>query len=213
MGFAGRPVGRGALGHFLRALSCGRMGLDRTSRGSFFGAAIPPYSECFAKACRRPHNRGFVLAAAGIWLISRTRDDSPTEGIGMAALAGIGFSRVRYLCMKQAGRFGLLAGSDVEGSVVHSHAAIVLIGRIPRNIEPASGIGFGRTRWLLAIIGSVLFISCQPNGRLDAAVVLSSLYPAHLFCWRASSCESTSPAGEALGMIAALLAVPMIAWR
>ncbi|HSY64163.1 MAG TPA: hypothetical protein VK829_06165, partial [Terriglobales bacterium] len=69
----------------------------------------------------------------GIWLISRTEDDSPPEGIGMAALAGIGFAGF-YLCMKQAGdasAFWLAAMSKVASFTLT--ATIVLIGRIPRH--------------------------------------------------------------------------------
>ena len=64
---------------------------------------------------------GFVLAAAGIWLISRTEDDSPPEGIGMAALAGDWLRRI--LSLHEAGRrrLSLLVSGYLEDSIVHAH--------------------------------------------------------------------------------------------
>jgi drug/metabolite transporter (DMT)-like permease len=87
-----------------------------------------------------------------------------------------------------------------------------LIGRIPRNID-GSGIGFGVLAGCLDVIGSVLFIRASQTGRLDAAVVLSSLYPAVTVLLARFILREHFTRWKALGMIAALLAVPMIAWR
>jgi uncharacterized membrane protein len=64
---------------------------------------------------------------------------------------------------------------------------------------------------ILDITGSAVFIRAAQLGRLDAAVVLSSLYPAvtvllaRIFLHEHFSCART------IGMVAALAAVPMIA--
>ena len=208
----GGLLGCGALAIFYRALSSGRMGLT-TPVAAVLGAAIPTVFGMFREGLPQAAQIvGFILAAAGIWLISRTEDDSPPEGIGMAALAGIGFAGF-YLCMKQAGdasAFWLAATSKVASFTLT--AAIVLIGRIPRNID-GSGIGFGVLAGCLDVIGSVLFIRASQTGRLDAAVVLSSLYPAVTVLLARFILREHFTRWKALGMVAALLAVPMIAWR
>jgi uncharacterized membrane protein len=130
----------------------------------------------------------------------------------MAALAGIGFAGF-YLCMKQAGdasAFWLAAVSKVASFSLT--ATIVLIGRIPRHIDRA-GIAFGALAGCLDVIGSVLFIRASQAGRLDAAVVLSSLYPAVTVLLARFILREHFTRWKALGMVAALLAVPMIAWR
>ena len=73
-----------------------------------------------------------------------------------------------------------------------------------------TGVGWGLLAGLLDVTGSAFFIHASQTGRLDAAVVISSLYPAitvllplvlkeHFSRWRI------------VGLLAALLAVPMIA--
>ena len=204
--------GGGALAIFYRALSSGRMGLTAPV-AAVLGAAIPTIFGMFREGLPQTAQIcGFVVAAAGIWLISRSEDDSPPAGIGMAALAGVGFAGF-YLCMKQAGdasAFWLAATSKVASFTLTG--AIVLIGRIPRNID-GSGIGFGVLAGCLDVMGSVLFIRASQTGRLDAAVVLSSLYPAVTVLLARFILREHFTRWKALGMVAALLAVPMIAWR
>jgi uncharacterized membrane protein len=204
--------GGGALAIFYRALSAGRMGLTAPV-AAVLGAAIPTAFGMFREGLPQPAQiAGFALAATGIWLISRTEDDSSSEGIGMAALAGIGFAGF-YLCMKQAGdgsAFWLAATSKVASFTLTG--LIVLIGGGVRAID-RRGIAFGILAGCLDVIGSVLFIRASQTGRLDAAVVLSSLYPAVTVVLARFVLKEQFTRWKALGMVAALLAVPMIAWR
>lgn len=204
--------GGGALAIFYRALAAGRMGLAAPV-AAVLGAAIPTLFGMFREGLPQAAQvAGFALAAVGIWLISRTEDDSHPEGIGMAALAGIGFAGF-YLCMKQAGDGSALwiaATSKVASFILT--ALIVLIGRSLREID-LRGIGLGVLAGCLDIIGSVLFILASQTGRLDAAVVLSSLYPAVTVLLARLILKEHFTRWKALGMVAALLAVPMIAWR
>ncbi len=204
--------GGGALAIFYRALAAGRMGLTAPI-AAVLGAAIPTIFGIFREGLPQTAQvSGFVLATVGIWLISRTEDDSSTEGIGMAALAGIGFAGF-YLCVKQAGdssAFWIAAVSKVTSFALTG--AIVLIGRSTREID-SRGIRFGVVAGCLDAIGSVLFIRASQTGRLDAAVVLSSLYPAITVLLARIVLKEHFTRWKALGMVAALLAVPMIAWR
>jgi drug/metabolite transporter (DMT)-like permease len=204
--------GGGALAIFYRALAAGRMGLTAPV-AAVLGAAIPTAFGMFSEGLPQAAQIiGFILAAAGIWLISRTEDDSPPEGIGMAALAGIGFAGF-YLCIKQAGdasAFWTSAISKVASFTLTG--LLVLMGRSIREID-LRGIAFGVLAGCLDIIGSVLFIRASQTGRLDAAVVLSSLYPAITVLLARFILREHFTRWKALGMFAALLAVPMIAWR
>lgn len=204
--------GGGALAIFYRALATGRMGLTAPV-AAVLGAAIPTVFGMLREGLPQAAQvGGFALAAAGIWLISRTEDNSPPEGIGMAALAGIGFAGF-YLCMKQAGDGSALwiaATSKVASFTLTG--LIVLIGRGAREID-RHGIAFGVSAGCLDVIGSVLFIRASQTGRLDAAVVLSSLYPAVTVLLARLILKEHFTRWKALGMVAALLAVPMIAWR
>jgi drug/metabolite transporter (DMT)-like permease len=204
--------GGGALAIFYRALATGRMGLTAPV-AAVLGAAIPTLVGMFREGLPQSAQiAGFVLAAAGIWLISRTEDDSPPEGIGMAALAGIGFAGF-YLCAKQAGdgsAFWIAATVKIASFTLTG--IIVLIGGGARKID-LNGTAFGALAGCLDVIGSVLFIRASQTGRMDAAVVLSSLYPAVTVLLARLILKEHFTRWKALGMVAALLAVPMIAWR
>ena len=64
---------------------------------------------------------------------------------------------------------------------------------------------------ILDITGSVAFIRASQIGRLDVAVVLSSLYPAVTVVLARIFLHEHFSRARTLGMLAALAAVPMIA--
>jgi drug/metabolite transporter (DMT)-like permease len=204
--------GGGALAIFYRALATGRMGLTAPV-AAVLGAAIPTAFGIFSEGL--PHViqiAGFGVAAIGIWLISRPEDHSRPEGIGMAALAGVGFAGY-YLCTKQAGDASALwIASTTKVSSFLLTGTIVLIGGGMREIN-RRGIAFGIAAGCLDVTGSVLFIRASQTGRLDAAVVLTSLYPAITVLLARFFLQEHFTRWRALGMLAALLAVPMIAWQ
>src|ERR1700733_10762551 len=89
----GGLLGCGALAIFYRALSSGRMGLT-TPVAAVLGAAIPAVFSMYHEGLPgKIPLLGFFFAAIGLWLITRTEDGGPPEGIGLAVLAGIGFAR------------------------------------------------------------------------------------------------------------------------
>jgi drug/metabolite transporter (DMT)-like permease len=204
--------GGGALAIFYRALSTGRMGLTAPV-AAVLGAAIPTVFGMFSEGL--PHVvqiAGFAVAAAGIWLISRPEDHSRPEGIGMAALAGVGFAGY-YLFTKQAGdasAFWIASVTKLSSLVLTG--VIVLVAGGMRDIG-RRGVAFGIVAGCLDVIGSVLFIRASQTGRLDAAVVLTSLYPAITVLLARFFLNEHFTRWKALGMLAALLAVPMIAWQ
>jgi drug/metabolite transporter (DMT)-like permease len=208
---AAGAIGGIGLAFFYRALASGQMGLTAPV-AAVLGAGIPTVVTSFTVGF--PGYRqllGFVLAIVGVWLISRTEEGAGRpEGVGLAILSGVGFAAF-YLCVNQAkassavwvaviSRFGALAVTS----------AIVLFGK---KLAPVSTpvIGLAILAGCLDTSGSVLFVRATQTGRLDEAVVLSSLYPAvTVLLARAFLHEHFSP-GKTIGMLAALAAVPMIA--
>lgn len=207
---AGASGGAG-LAIFYRALASGRMGLTAPV-AAVLSAAIPTVFGMFTEGVPRVVQvAGFVLAASGIWLISRPEDGSRPQGIGTAVFAGIAFAGF-YLFIKQAGNDSAVWLAAVSRIAAFSvTGAIVVLGR-HRQITP-EGIGWGIVAGVLDISGSVMFIRASQTGRLDAAVVISSLYPAITVLLARLFLKEHFTRWKLVGMFAALLAVPLIAGR
>jgi drug/metabolite transporter (DMT)-like permease len=207
---AGGVSGGGALALFYRALASGRMGLTAPV-AAVLGAAVPTIFAMAAEGVPGTvHIAGFVIAAAGIWLISRSEDGSGTDGIGLAAISGIGFAGF-YLCISQA-----RDGSALWLAVWSRIGAIAVTGTIvllQRNFRDITGAAarWGVLAGCLDVSGTALFVRASQTGRLDSAVVLTSLYPAITVLLARLILHEHFTRWKAVGLFAALLAVPMIA--
>jgi drug/metabolite transporter (DMT)-like permease len=201
--------GGAALAMFYRALSTGRMGLTAPV-SAVLAAAIPTAFGMFWEGVPTPvHAAGFALAGVGIWLISRTEDDSPPQGVGLAALAGIGFAGF-FLCIKQAGSgsaYWIAAAS--RASSLALTGIIVLLGQTFRDTN-STRLGLAAFAGCLDVSGSVLFIRASQTGRLDEAVVLTSLYPVITVLLARLILREYFTRWKVVGMVAAFLAVPVI---
>jgi uncharacterized membrane protein len=204
-------VGGIALALFYRALAAGNMGLVAPV-AAVLGAAIPTIVTAFAEGLPGyRHVLGFILAGIGVWLISRSEAGAGRpEGLGMAVLAGIGFAGF-YLCIHRAGNGSALwiATCSRFGSLLVT-GAIVLFGRYLRAVA-APVLGIALVAGILDITGTAVFIRASQIGRLDDAVVLSSLYPAVTVLLARIFLHEHFSRARTIGMVAALAAVPMIA--
>jgi len=200
-----------ALALFYRSLASGNMGLVAPVT-AVLGAAIPTIVTAFAAGF--PGYRrvlGFILAGIGVWLISRIEGSAGRpEGIGMAVLAGIGFAGF-YLCIHHAGNASALwvAACSRFASLLVT-GAFVLSGRHLRAV-PMPVLTIAALAGILDITGSTVFIRAAQIGRLDDAVVLSSLYPAVTVVLARIFLHEHFSRTRTIGMVAALVAVPMIA--
>lgn len=207
---AGGMSGGGALAIFYRALAAGRMGLTAPV-AALLGAAIPTMFGLATQGMPGTiHIAGFLLAAIAIWLISRSEDGSSPKGIGMAAISGIGFAGF-YLCISQA-----TDGSALWLAVFSRIGALLVTGTIvlaQRNFRQitSEGIRWAVLAGCLDVSGTALFVRATQTGRLDSAVVLTSLYPAITVLLARLFLHEHFTRWKAVGMFAALLAVPMIA--
>lgn len=152
---------------------------------------------------------GFVLALAGLWLVSRARDVRSREGFGLALLAGAGFG-LYYAFMDRALAAGvfwpLVAGRVASFTIV---AAIAVHARGLRLPE-------GSTAWLavlsgvLDVGGNLFFALAAAAGRLDVASVLASLYPAMTVALARVTLKERLAPHQAVGAAAILVAIPLI---
>jgi len=200
-----------ALALFYRALARGNMGLVAPV-AAVLGAAIPTMVTAFYEGFPSyRHLLGFILAGIGVWLISRTEAGvGRPEGLGMAVLAGTGFAGF-YLCTHQAGNASALwIGTCSRAGSLLVTGGIVLFGRHLRAV-PAQVLGIAIVAGVLDVAGSVVFIRASQIGRLDDAVVISSLYPAITVLLARIFLHEHFSRARTIGMVAALAAVPMIA--
>ncbi len=201
-----------ALAVFYRALSQGNMGLTAPI-SAVLGAGIPTAFGIFTEGMPGPVPMiGFLLAAIGIWLISRSEGAAGRpHGIATAFIAGIGFAGY-FLCVREAGPGSVfwLAGTSRFVSFLTT-GAIVLATRQFAPMDRA-GVAWGLCAGVLDISGSAMFILASQLGRLDTAVLISSLYPAITVLLARFFLNEHFSRWKVIGLVAALLAVPMIAW-
>ena len=208
-------IGGFSIAIFYRALASGHMGLAAPI-GALLGAAIPTLVDIALEgAPSRWSILGFALAILAIWLIARPEaqgendeSDHP-KGVGAAALAGVGFAGF-YLCIHEAtGSPTWVAAISRIGSFFATSIAI-LATRAPLELNRSATI-FGGLAGCLDVIGVALFIFASEHGRLDEAVVITSLYPAITVLLARIVLKEHFSRWKFVGLLAALAAVPLIA--
>jgi drug/metabolite transporter (DMT)-like permease len=214
-------VGGFSLALFYRALASGQMGLTAPI-AALLGAAIPTMVDIALEgAPSRWTICGFALAILAIWLITRPepsdepelsnqKDDSGRPaGVALAAVAGVGFAGF-YLCIHQAsGSPVWIAAISRIGSFTAT-AIAVLVTRAPLALDrPRAALGM--FAGFFDITASALFIFAAQHGRLDEAVVVTSLYPAVTVLLARFVLKEHFSRWKFIGLLAALAAVPMIA--
>jgi drug/metabolite transporter (DMT)-like permease len=211
---AAGSIGGFALAIFYRALAAGQMGLTAPI-AALLGAAIPTLADLGMEgAPSRWMISGFVLAVIAIWLITRPETSAANDqsghpkGVAMAALAGVGFAGF-YLCIHQAqgSPTGLATISRVGSFTVTS---IAVLATRPQLTLPRTSILFAAIAGCLDITGTVLFIFASQHGRLDEAVVITSLYPAVTVLLARIVLKEHFSRWKLVGLLAALAAVPLI---
>jgi len=208
-------VGGFSLAVFYGALASGRMGLTAPI-AALVGAAIPTLADIAMEgAPNRWTIAGFVLALIAIWLITRPEKSGDNDssghprGVALAALAGVGFAGF-YLCIHQtAGSPSWIAVISRVGSF-STTAVAVAATRAPLALDrPRAALG--ALAGCLDITASALFIFATQRGRLDEAVVITSLYPAVTVLLARLVLKEHFSRWKFIGLLAALAAVPLIA--
>ncbi len=206
---AGGVLGGVGLAIFYRALSRG-MGLTAPV-AAVLGAAIPAALTMLTQGLpATPAVAGFLLAAVGIWLISRPDASGRRGGVLMAAVAGMGFAGF-FICISRTGE-----SSALWSAVFSRVASLLLVGAIVLVRGRKGPLWRADARLAvfagcLDVTGTALFIRANQTGRLDSAVVLSSLYPALTVLLARFFLKEEFTRWKAVGILAAVAAVPLIA--
>ena len=218
-----------SLAIFYRALASGQMGLTAPV-AALVGAAIPTMVDVALEgAPSRWTIAGLILAIVAIWLITRPEppresqaeghqdQQEPSEenstrrpaGVGMAALAGVGFAGF-YLFIHQATGSPLWIAAISRIGSFTATAIAVIVTRAPLALDrPRAALG--ALAGFLDISASALFIFASQHGRLDEAVVITSLYPAMTVLLARIILKEHFSRWKFIGLLAALAAVPLIA--
>jgi drug/metabolite transporter (DMT)-like permease len=154
---------------------------------------------------------GIALALAGIWLLAWTpAGRMRPAGLGLAGLAGLGFGAFLLLIAQ-------VQGASVVWPLIAARTAsvAVLVGVAALGHRPAWP---GRRAAGLVVLagsmdagGNALFVLAAQAGRLDVAATLASLYPATTVLLAVVVLRERFNRLQAVGVIVALAAVPLLA--
>jgi drug/metabolite transporter (DMT)-like permease len=160
---------------------------------------------------------GFAIAVAAIWLIAYTPGDKPhPRGLGLAVLAGLGCGGSLVLLHSAAAEGTLWALTLMRGAstVLAGTIALVFSRRARRpDAIPVSVwtvLPLAALAGLLDTTGNLFYAMASLAGRLDAAAVLSSLYPAGTMLLAAWLLKERATRSQVAGMVLALAAVALI---
>lgn len=202
----------GAIGliAFYSALSIGRMGIAAPI-SAVLTAGLPVIFSAFTEGLPGLLQLGgFLLALLAITLISRPeKSKGRPEGIGLALLAGCGFGCFFILISRvnHAETFWPLAVARFTSVLF-----LLIVVRIRQ--QPAlprlSVAPLVLLAGILDALGNVFFVLATHTGRLDVAAVLASLYPAATVMLAALLLRERVTRIQAIGILLALVAVPMI---
>jgi len=207
-------VGGFSLALFYRALATGLMGLSAPI-GALLGAAIPTLVDIALEgAPGRWSIGGFALAMVAIWLITRPEaavgNDAAghPKGVALAALSGVGFAGF-YLCIHQAAGSPIWIAAISRVGALFATVAAIAAFRSPVALD-RSAAALAAVAGVCDVVASALFISASQHGRLDEAVVITSLYPAVTVLLARVVLKEHFSRWKFVGLLAALAAVPLI---
>jgi drug/metabolite transporter (DMT)-like permease len=198
------------LGFLMRGFVTGRMGIVAPV-SAVLAAAIPVVFTAIAEGLpQQLQLLGFGLALISIWLLSRPeRFGGRPAGLGMALLAGLGFSGF-FIAIGQVSEAAIF-WPLVAGRVAACTAMVVLALSTRRPIIPSPlPLRLLVLAGILDVSGNLFFLLAMQLGRMDVTAVLGSLYPAvtAILAWLIT--KEHMARLQMIGVVIAVLAIVMI---
>ena len=202
-----------ALAIFYRALASGHMGLNAPV-AALLAAAIPVAFAFTVEGVPHPlQMAGFVLAAMGIWFISKPDHIAgQPKGLGLAVIAGLGFAGF-FLCINQTGDSSALWSAALSRCLAFLLVSLILAVKWRRGGVATRFAWLGLLAGVLDVSGTAFFVRADQTGRLDASVVLCSLYPVITVLLAVCFLKERFTRVKLAGIAAAVAAVPLIALK
>lgn len=201
-----------ALVFFYRGLAVGRMGIVAPIAG-VLGAAIPVVVGGLIAGLPAPVQlAGIALGLVSVVLVTRADDGAAgrRHAVGLALMAGLGFG-LFFVFLGRVGPGAVFVPLVIVRVVATTlMAGVVLVGggswRLTRSshvpVVIAGALDMGGNLWYL--------IAAQ-QGRLDVAAVLASLYPVVTILLAGAILHERIGRLQAIGILAALAAIVLIA--
>ncbi len=145
----------------------------------------------------------FVNAAQAKVLTGRPK------GLGLAVVAGLGFAGF-FLCINQTGNSSALWSAAFSRCTALLLVAVILAVKRARGPVATRFAGLGLLAGVLDVSGTAFFIRADQTGRLDASVVLCSLYPMITVLLAICFLKERFTRIKLAGIAAAIVAVPLI---
>jgi drug/metabolite transporter (DMT)-like permease len=198
------------LGFLMRGFVTGRMGIVAPV-SAVLAAAIPVIVTAFTEGLpRQLQLLGFGLALASIWMLSRPeRLGGRPAGLGMALLAGLGFSGF-FIALDQVSQSAVF-WPLVAGRLAACTVMTVLALATNRPLIPSPfPVGMLVLAGILDVAGNLFFLLAMQLGRMDVTAVLGSLYPAVTAVLAWVFTKEHMARLQMLGVAMAVLAIVMI---
>ncbi len=206
-----------ALALFYRALAMGAMGLTAALTGLLTALVPVLFSLLHDGLPSLLTAAGLAAGLAAIWLITHApaaedseekRAATPPAALLLGALAGTGFGAQLILFKFAAGGNLLWVMTSARGAGV---AAMLLVLLVAPPRAPWRGFWlYGILAGSLDTVGNLFYIQTTRLGRLDAAAVVCSLYPAGTILLAALVLREQPTARQFAGMALALAAVVLL---
>jgi len=143
------------------------------------GAGVPVVFSCFTMGIPdRSHIFGFLVAVAGIWLVSRPIEGhgrSSIQGLTLAILAGAGFGCF-FTLIAQVEQ-GLIFTPLVLTKAAALIIALFILFLRQEHVPSLGSNPIALTAGVFDAGGNVFFLLAKQYTRLDVAAVLASMYP------------------------------------
>lgn len=196
-----------------RALAIGQMGINAPVAAVITGA-LPVLYGISKEGYPAPIQMvGFAVALIAIWLVALPSGEfGRPKGLGLAICAGIGFGG--YLIFSRQAATEAVFWPLVAARIASVTEMLVIVLASRRPWQPSrSLLGWMIFAGVFDSLGNMFFMYAVRHGRLDVATVLSSLYPASTVLLARFVLKEKISRLQTSGMVAALVAVPLIAAR